>query len=143
MQVEAWTTRGASGHNITSILGCRAWDPSSPEREVISKPSRKTLCCLIDKRGLLSRPRIQSTAPQEGELLAERKQVVQKMHLDKIMQKEEEVELEKRCKNFQSPSQPPEEGAKEPEDRNGQQLVVLRIKVRLLCSTSCLLMLRL
>ena len=143
MQVEARTTRGASGHNITSILGCRAWDPSSTEREVISKSSRKTLCCLIDKRGLLSRPRIQSTAPQEGELLAERKQMVQKMHLDKIMQKEEEVELEKRCKNFQSPSQPPEEGAKEPEDRNGQQLVMLRIKVRLLCSTSCLLMLRL
>ena len=98
---------------------------------------------LVDRRGLLSRPRIQSTAPQEGELLAERKSVVQKMHLDKIMQKEEEVELEKRCKNFQSPSQQPEEGAKEPEDRNGQQLAAPRIKVRLLCSTSCLLTLRL
>ena len=65
------------------------------------------------------------------------------MHLDKIMQKEEEFELEKQCKNFRSPSQQPEEGAKEPEGRNGQQLAVLRIKVRLPCSTSCLLTLRL
>ena len=40
----------------------------------------------------MSRPRIQSTAPQEGELLAERKQVVQKMYLDKNMHKEEESE---------------------------------------------------
>lgn len=91
----------------------------------------------------MSRPRIQSTAPQEGELLAECKWVAQKMYLDKIMQKEEEFEQEKRCKNFKSPSQQPEEGVKEPEDRNGQQLAVLRIKVRLLCSTSCLLTLRL
>jgi hypothetical protein len=69
--------------------------------------------------------------------------VVQKKHLDKIIQKEEEFEQEKRCKSFQSPSKQPEEGVKEPEDCNGQQLVVLRIKVRLLCSTSCLLTLRL
>ena len=62
---------------------------------MISKRSRRTLGCSTDKRGLLSRPRIQSTAPQEGELMAKRKQVVLKMHLGKIVQKMEEFEQEK------------------------------------------------
>jgi hypothetical protein len=114
---------------------------------VISEQPRKTLGFSIDKRGLLSRPRIQSTAPQEGELLAERKREVQKMYLDKIMHKEEEFEQEKSCTksklHFQSPSQQPEEGVKEPKDHTGQSLAVLGIKLRLLCSTRYQLTLRL